>query len=68
MDDGIKKRTEEDEGEGRAFRFVSFVSERFVDMDAIRRARGWMDGWMDGWMVPRRGEANAKDSSGREED
>jgi hypothetical protein len=18
-------------------------------MDAIRRARGWMDGWMDGW-------------------
>jgi hypothetical protein len=37
---------EEDEGEGRVFRFVSF---RFVDMDAIRRARArGMDGWMDG--------------------
>ena len=65
MDDGMRGRMEEDEGEGRAS-----VSFRFVRLRAFRRhgcdsSRGWMDGWMDGC---RRGEANAKDSSGREED
>ena len=49
MDDGIKKRTEEDEGEGRAS-----VSFRFVRPRAFRRhgcdsSRAGMDGWMDGW-------------------
>ena len=50
MDDGIKKRMEEDEGEGRAS-----VSFRFVRLRAFRRhgcdsSRARMDGWMDGWM------------------
>jgi len=46
----------------RAFRFVSFVSERFVDMDAIRRADGWMVGWMDadGGKQTRKTRADAK--------
>ena len=62
------RRDEGEDGGGRrgrtsvSFRFVSFVSERFVDMDAIRRADGWMDGWMDddGGKQTRKTRADAK--------
>jgi len=60
---GLKRGWRRTKGKDeRAFRFVSFVSERFVDMDAIRRADGWMDGWMDadGGKQTRKTRADAK--------
>jgi len=64
---GLKRGWRRTKGKDeRAFRFVSFVSERFVDMSTwmrfVARADGWMDGWMDddGGKQTRKTRADAK--------